>query len=354
MTSPSDVQFDVFLCHNSKDKSEVKQIGQQLKQQGLKPWLDEWELRPGLSLMEQLEETIKKIKSKNLKSAAVFIGNNGLGRWQKKEIEVFLNLSTSNKYPLIPVLLSTAPQGAESQFSSFLTTNLWVDFRYQQPEPISQLFWAITGIKLQNHKAPNVPITKENNPAPTQTNSPVPEDDLSSEKGVYYTRLQDLLKAGKWKEADEETFYVMLKAAGREERWLDSNSIKKFPCTDLRTIDKLWVKYSNGHFGFSVQKRIWKSVGKDYDKFGDRVGWRKKVLLIADWSYYQHLTFSLNAPRGHLPVKESVWGAWEWRETMGFQLRTMTWGLVAMEGEKGLGMRQCRECKMTLLSHPDL
>ncbi|MEL7241606.1 MAG: toll/interleukin-1 receptor domain-containing protein, partial [Cyanobacteria bacterium J06573_2] len=101
--SESDVQFDVFLCHNSKDKSEVKQIGEQLRQQGLKPWLDEWELRPGLSLMEQLEETIKKIKSKNLKSAAVFIGNNGLGPWQKKEIEVFLNLSTNNKYPLIPV-----------------------------------------------------------------------------------------------------------------------------------------------------------------------------------------------------------------------------------------------------------
>jgi hypothetical protein len=150
MTSPS--QFDVFLCHNSKDKSEVKQIGQQLKQQGLKPWLDEWELRPGLSLMEQLEETIKKIKSENLKSAAVFIGNNGLGPWQKKEIEVFLNLSTTNKYPLIPVLLSTAPQGAASEFSSFLANNLWVDFRQQQPEPMSQLFWAITGIKLQQQE----------------------------------------------------------------------------------------------------------------------------------------------------------------------------------------------------------
>ncbi|MGB3760743.1 MAG: toll/interleukin-1 receptor domain-containing protein [Rivularia sp. (in: cyanobacteria)] len=169
MSPPPQSEYDVFLCHNSKDKPEVREIGQQLKQQGLKPWLDEWELRPGLSLMEQLEETIKKIKSKNLKSAAVFIGNNGLGPWQKKEIEVFLNLSTTNKYPLIPVLLSTAPQGAESEFSSFLTTNLWVDFRHQQPEPMCQLFWAITGIKLQNYHAPNTPITKENNPTNSST-----------------------------------------------------------------------------------------------------------------------------------------------------------------------------------------
>ncbi|WP_442935764.1 GUN4 domain-containing protein [Nostoc sp.] len=98
-------------------------------------------------------------------------------------------------------------------------------------------------------------------------------NDLSSEKDVDYTRLRDLLKAGKWKEADQETLAVMLKASGRErEGWLDFKSIENFPCTDLRTIDQLWVEYSNGRFGFSVQKRIYGSVGKVYDEFGDRVG----------------------------------------------------------------------------------
>ncbi|HYX15858.1 MAG TPA: GUN4 domain-containing protein [Nostoc sp.] len=43
--------------------------------------------------------------------------------------------------------------------------------------------------------------------------------------------------------------------------WLDYKSIENFPCTDLRTIDRLWVKYSNGHFCFSVQKRIWLECG---------------------------------------------------------------------------------------------
>jgi HTH-type transcriptional regulator/antitoxin HigA len=59
-----------------------------------------------------------------------------------------------------------------------------------------------------------------------------------------------------------------------------TNSIENFPCDDLRTIDQLWVKYSQGRFGFSVQKKIWLEVGGkvDYDtecKLGDRVGWRK-------------------------------------------------------------------------------
>ncbi|MFB2922542.1 protein kinase domain-containing protein [Aerosakkonema funiforme] len=92
--------------------------------------------------------------------------------------------------------------------------------------------------------------------------SEIEADDLRSDKGVDYRKLRDLLKAGNWKEADEETGRVMLKAAGREkEGWLDDESINKFPCTDLRTIDRLWVKYSKGRFGFSVQKRIWESVG---------------------------------------------------------------------------------------------
>ena len=39
--------FDVFLSHNSRNKPEVRELYHALKAQGLKPWLDEEELRPG-------------------------------------------------------------------------------------------------------------------------------------------------------------------------------------------------------------------------------------------------------------------------------------------------------------------
>ncbi|MEH2375542.1 GUN4 domain-containing protein [Nostoc sp.] len=130
-------------------------------------------------------------------------------------------------------------------------------------------------------------------------------NDLLSEKGVGYTRLRDLLKAGNWKEADQETLAVMLKATGREQKgWLNSESIENFPCPDLRTIDQLWVKYSDGHFGFSVQKRIWENVGKDYEKFGDRVGWRKGMFFNKEWLEDSDVTFTKNSPQGHLPYLE--------------------------------------------------
>ncbi|MBN3896003.1 MAG: GUN4 domain-containing protein [Nostoc sp. NOS(2021)] len=127
---------------------------------------------------------------------------------------------------------------------------------------------------------------------------------LASDVGVDYQNLENLLKAGQWKAADEETTKVMLKAAKREQQgWLDEKSIEKFPCTDLRTIDQLWVKYSNGHFGFSVQKRIWLECGGkvDYETeclLGDRLGWRNNY----GWLYKDEHNYSLDSTQGHLPT----------------------------------------------------
>ena len=126
-----------------------------------------------------------------------------------------------------------------------------------------------------------------------------------------YQRLEALLKGGKWREANEETGKVMCQVAGREEEgWLNTENIDNFPCEDLRAIDQLWVKYSKGRFGFSVQKRIYQSLGgtREYDgeiwkKFGDRVGWRRK----GDWLDYKDLTFTSKAPQGHLPLGGGGW-----------------------------------------------
>ncbi|MGB5961885.1 MAG: serine/threonine-protein kinase [Coleofasciculaceae cyanobacterium] len=123
-------------------------------------------------------------------------------------------------------------------------------------------------------------------------------DALSSVIGLNYRKLQNLLASGKWKEADQETLAVMIEAFHREKKgMLEREDIDQFPCEDLRTIDQLWVKYSYGRFGFSVQKRIYDQCGRKGDTFGDRVGWR----VNNKWLYPPDLTFTLNAPRGHLP-----------------------------------------------------
>ncbi|MEH2457499.1 GUN4 domain-containing protein [Nostoc sp.] len=132
-------------------------------------------------------------------------------------------------------------------------------------------------------------------------------EDLISDQGVDFRPLQDLLAVGNWEEADQETLAVMLKIAGREQEGsLNIESIKNFPCQDLHKINRLWVKYSKGHFGFSVQKRIWQSpeVNSDITKFISRVGWgwfepENSLLVIKGINL---LNFDLSAPAGQLPV----------------------------------------------------
>ncbi|MDB9496343.1 GUN4 domain-containing protein [Spirulina major CS-329] len=121
---------------------------------------------------------------------------------------------------------------------------------------------------------------------------------LESEVGADYSTLRKLLAAQRFKEADQETWRMMLWVAAREnEGWFRNEDIEQFPCRDLQTIDRLWVQHSNGRFGFSVQKRIYNEVGKDFVKLADRVGWRRGE----EWLKYEDYKFELRAPVGHLP-----------------------------------------------------
>ncbi|MEB3886139.1 GUN4 domain-containing protein [Lyngbya sp. CCY1209] len=131
---------------------------------------------------------------------------------------------------------------------------------------------------------------------------------LKSAVGMDYTKLRDLLSQKQWREADRETRRVMLAVSKRpEDGGLTHKNINDFPCEDLRTIDGLWVQYSNGRFGFSVQKEIYFNNGGQLDgkcpnnkvwyRLCEAAGWRVK----GTWLYYDDLTFDTSAPRGHLP-----------------------------------------------------
>jgi hypothetical protein len=130
--------FDVFLCHNVGDKPAVMEIGRRLMDRGLLPWLDQWELRPGTPWQRVLEEQIA-----NIHAAAVFVGREGIGPWQRQELDGFLREFNKRGCPVIPVLLPGA--AGEPELPLFLRGMTWVDFRDSVPEPLAQLIWGITG-----------------------------------------------------------------------------------------------------------------------------------------------------------------------------------------------------------------
>jgi len=146
-------------------------------------------------------------------------------------------------------------------------------------------------------------------------------DNLSSEQfgANYYTRLRDLLATQDWEVANQETLGRMSEVM--DASFVYSERIEKFPCLDLCNIDRLWVKYSKGKFGFSVQKEIWQGCGsptsynRDWEKFGAAVGWQTKGVLgrASDWLKNPQLSFiNQSAPRGHLPggLGSSFFGFW--------------------------------------------
>jgi len=132
--------FDVFLCHNSEDKAAVKRIGEMLKERGILPWLDEWELRPGFPWQRALEKQIE-----NIKSVAVFVGESGLGPWQDVEKDAFVREFVRRECPVIPVILVGCKK--KPKVPVLLEGFTWVDFRKDEPDPMGQLVWGITGEK---------------------------------------------------------------------------------------------------------------------------------------------------------------------------------------------------------------
>lgn len=283
-------QFDVFLAHSSKDKPLIRLIYRKLADLGLRPWLDEEEIAPGTKFQDEIQQAIGCIKT-----AAIFFGPEGLGRWQALELKSFISQCVRRDIPVIPVLLPGVEVIPEELI--FLQEFYGVSFQdsIEDEKALFSLEWGITGRKPArqydtSQTSSNISVQTPLGGAPP-TSSPAapalaPEDDLGSEKGIDYRNLCDLLKAGQWREADRETYETMIRSVGKKSGdWFTPDELLNFPCTDLLTIDRLWVKYSNGKFSFSVQKQIYVECGAKLDgeypgdkiwhEFCDRVGWRK-------------------------------------------------------------------------------
>ena len=125
------------------------------------------------------------------------------------------------------------------------------------------------------------------------------EQGLASEAGIDYSYLGELMAAGQWQEADQETDRILLRVTGQQQaEFLDLEALETVPCTDLKTLDQLWHRLSDGQFGFTVQMMIWARSGDTFPQFADRVGWREDNL----YRNYSDLEFNpQRATAGSLP-----------------------------------------------------
>jgi tetratricopeptide (TPR) repeat protein len=158
--------FDVFLSHNSKDKPAVEQIARALRDKHeLKCWLDKWNLVPGETWEESIEDALD-----DCQTYAVFLGPSGIGPWENEEFRSALDIRVRDKKRrVIPVLLPNAPDNRELKLPRFLQRLTWVDFRsgLDDEGALYRLVCGIQGI------APG-DISKNDRKLPTEGELPPP------------------------------------------------------------------------------------------------------------------------------------------------------------------------------------
>ncbi len=134
-------EFDTFISYNSEDRKVVERLAETLKERGIKPWFDLWQITPGTNFIASLENAIPKCKS-----ALIAVGPNGLSPWHKEESLVLQQRVVKHKLRVIPVLLPGA--GKVVELPPFMEGLNWVDLRHGlSSDALDKLIWGITGIR---------------------------------------------------------------------------------------------------------------------------------------------------------------------------------------------------------------
>ncbi|QYO67523.1 GUN4 domain-containing protein [Leptolyngbya sp. 7M] len=136
-------------------------------------------------------------------------------------------------------------------------------------------------------------------------------DDLDAAIDEQLAVLQEQLQAGDWAAADRETRRLL----APESALLPPFDPALVQPELIRAVDQMWLTASNRRFGLSVQLRFWQEALAAHPNnreaavnvFRDRVGWKLASprtgvdFISSDWLNESELTYSLQAPEGHLP-----------------------------------------------------
>lgn len=132
--------------------------------------------------------------------------------------------------------------------------------------------------------------------------------ELKSEANIDYEPLQELLIQQDFESADRLTSVKLREIVGEaaiKRGWLYFTEVSQINNTDLQIINDLWVEHSGGKFGFSVQRKIWLGLDKNWEKFWRQIGWKQDGSFTR---YPTGFTWDLTAPKGHLPLSNQIRG----------------------------------------------
>ncbi len=131
---------------------------------------------------------------------------------------------------------------------------------------------------------------------------------VGSAAGLDYAPLQQHLMRQQFEDADRLTSTMLRQLAGpaAEQRgYVFYSEVAPIPPVDLESLDRLWICYSRGRFGFSVQGRLLQACNGAWERLWPRLGWKQE----GRWTRYPgSFTWSLEAPEGHMPLVNQLRG----------------------------------------------
>lgn len=130
---PTDFKYDVFLSHSAKDKPTVRQLANYLRSQGVRVWLDEWEIQPGDLIGLKINQGLEQSRTLLL----VMSAHASESEWVTFESQTILFSDPTNQQRrFIPLRLDDAEiKGALKQFA-------YVDWRQRSDEQSARVLSA--------------------------------------------------------------------------------------------------------------------------------------------------------------------------------------------------------------------
>lgn len=128
----------IYLAHASEDKEMVRPLAEALMANGVEVWFDEWEIEPGESLRQKMEEGLL-----GMTHFVVMLTPTALTKkWVSMEIDVGMVQKVGGESHFVPLLVGVEPK----DLPPFLRTMLGVRFDPSSPEQVKDLFDRLHGV----------------------------------------------------------------------------------------------------------------------------------------------------------------------------------------------------------------
>ena len=121
--------------------------------------------------------------------------------------------------------------------------------------------------------------------------------------------LKKALEEKRFQDADNETRSLLIRQAGPDavkRGWVYFTEIRTIPVVDMATVDGLWKAYSNGKFGYSVQRELWLQNRKQWPRFFKAINWLTSENQYLNWP--GDFVYTMDAKKGHLPLVNALRG----------------------------------------------